>query len=188
MEHNHTHTHTGEGRAAAFPSHHIHRPLPQRESRPSRTLHSLTSSFTCRLARCWICGRSACSRHSAANLGTALAFAGVAQRTRRTVSTRTPRSASVRARGCGQESVFRASAVKCVALGIATTGMHGLAVIWFERRPRVPVMLSRFAGAHGLDHGWENPGRHAHLAQQHPQLNNNGRSMVSVDRAGLCPL
>ena len=98
-----------------------------------------------------------------------------------------PRSSSLRARGCGRESVFRASAVKCVALGIATRGMHGLAVIWFECRPRVPVMPSRFAGAHGLDHGWENAGRHAHFAQQHPQLNNNGRSTVSVPGGGGGP-
>ena len=109
---------------------------------------------------------------------------GRCQETWRTLSSRAPRSASLEARGCAQESVFTASAVKCVALGIATRGMHGLAVIWFECRPRVPVMLSRAAGVHGETRGWANAGLHEPFGSNHHQLNNNGRSTVSVNQAG----
>ena len=168
-----------------MPSRHLHQPLPEQKSRPSRTLHSLTSSFTCNLARCCNCGHSAWSRRSAANLGTALAFAGVAKRLGGlSAVARLDLHRWKQGRGCAQESVFTASTVKCVALGIATRGMHGLAVIWFECRPRVPVMLSRAAGVHGETRGWANAGLHEPFGSNHHQLNNNGRSTVSVNQAG----
>ena len=167
-----------------MPSHHIHQPLPQRKSRPPRALSPPTSSFSCSLTRCWWCWPEclfSTYRHVSRHCPR---IRGRCQETWRTHSTRAPRSASLEARGCAQESVFTASTVKCVALGIATRGMHGLAVIWFECRPRVPVMLSRAAGVRGETRGWANAGLHEPFGSNHHQLNNNGRSTVSVNQAG----